>query len=159
VIPHLHLVLGEGAAQSRFDPHHREKGRGHPDRRHLRGAPSLPDGASGALVEPYLLEGVDVLTPLEEVHGATGCPGGPGAGIAVEDRDETIWLLERERLQEHGVNDAEDRHVRADADGQGKEHRGAERLLLPEELQAESDVTKQRLHHTLIPGFEGRRVL
>jgi hypothetical protein len=143
-----HLVLGERPAESRVDRQEGEERRRDPHGGYALRAASLAHGHALAIVEGHLFEGVHPFPPLEEVHRPVGCPGGPCPGVAVVDGDQAIGRVERQGLQQHGVDHAEDGHVGADADGQRHQNRGAEGLLLQQELQAKANVTHQRLHDT-----------
>ena len=48
------------------------------------------------------------------------------------DRDEAVGLPIRERAQEHGIDDAEDRRVRADPEPEREDHDGREGGTLDE---------------------------
>jgi hypothetical protein len=62
------------------------------------------------------------------------------------DRDEAIRLPVRERTQQHRVDDAEDRGVRADSEREGEDDDRGEGRALGETAEAVTDVAEEGVH-------------
>jgi hypothetical protein len=68
-------------------------------------------------------------------------------GARRPDQDEILRLGKRQGTQEHGVDDAEDRRVGADAEGQGQHRDGGEAGIFPQHANAETQIPREVLQH------------
>ena len=76
------------------------------------------------------LEGCRLIPVIHEVRVRDAADPHLAARRRGADRDEAFGLGERQRPQQHGVDDAEQRRSGADADGQGEDRDGGEPRLL-----------------------------
>jgi hypothetical protein len=70
----------------------------------------------------------------------------------VEDPHEPVRLVERQRAQQHGIDDAEDRRVRADAEGKDGDDRERERRRAQQNPEAIAEVGDERAHERVSLG-------
>ena len=66
--------------------------------------------------------------------------------------DELSGVADRQRLQQHGVDDGEDGGVGADADGEGQDGGRREAAVLPQQAEGEAGVLEQAFHSSLYDG-------
>ena len=66
------------------------------------------------------------------------------AWLGFGDQHEAAWICIRQRLQEHGVKEAEDRGVGADAEGQSEHGGGHEAGRAAKLAQGELEVLQER---------------
>ena len=76
------------------------------------------------------------------------------AGVFPVDGDELAGVRVRQRIQEHAVDDGEERGVGADAERQGEDGDDAKRRRLEEHAEGEAKVLKQGDHVFLGEGLE-----
>ena len=69
-----------------------------------------------------------------------------GVGLAAVDVDELIRALDRQRPEENGVDDAEDRAVDADAEGKRQQRDDRERGRLAKTSRGVADVLHEGFH-------------
>ena len=79
-------------------------------------------------------------------------PHRAGVGMVLEQLDEPVWLRVRQRAQQDGVGDAEDRGARADAERERQDRGGGDHRRPP---QAAPRVAKVLLQHAQV--FRRRR--
>ena len=127
------LIRQKGASPNHAHAEHRQqlvrhRQRGHPcrrpvlgDNRHL-GAPQR----AGDLDLPAARLKVDEVRERRWLACRTAVP------VGLPDHEQAIHRVERHRPQQHRVDDAEDRGVRADPQGQRQDHRDRERGAAPE---------------------------
>ena len=92
-------------------------------------------------IERHVLERVAALAPVEE-RGVADVAGRSGRA-ALADHDEPIGIRVRQRAQQHGVEDAEDRGVRADAERQRHERDRREAGRAPQQPRGVAHVARQ----------------
>ena len=89
----------------------------------------------------HVLEGVAARAPVEKRRVAD--VAGRSGRAALADRDQAIRICVRQRTQQHGVEDAEDRGVRADAERQGHERDRREAGRAPQQPRRIANVARQ----------------
>ena len=100
----------------------------------------------------HLLEDVVLRLPVEVVRrrDAEGLHAGEDVlRRNVRHDDEAVRVGIREGLQEDGVDDAEDRRVRADAEREDADRHGRKARVLPQHAERVSDVLRERSHRCL----------
>ena len=134
---------------------------------HPFGPAFLTDRHAAIAIERDLLERFDVALPIEIVGHAVVARSTPAPGYELLTVTSRSASGKRQRPQQHGVDDAENRRVGADAGGQREDGGERETLLLPEQAEAELDVLEKVTHSGLDEGgrvscshgtFQGRRV-
>ena len=68
---------------------------------------------------------------------------------------QSVRVAERERPQQDGVDDTEDRDVGADSQSQHQDDNGGKRAVAPQSAQAEADVLDQCLEEIAGEGLAG----
>jgi hypothetical protein len=119
--------LRDRTAKHRGRAQHREEARGH-DR--TGDPPRIADAGQsggGAGVSSHLLEHRILAPPVHEVRRRRRAPR---TGAAVIHLHESLRLRKGQRLQQHGVHDAENGGVRADADRE-RQHRDNREARVP----------------------------
>src|SRR5689334_3574255 len=98
-----------------------------------------------AWVGRHIRKDVILLFPIEQVGWRNDglCPALDGIGLP--ELDQALWIVVRERLEQHGVHHAEHRSGRADAQRQGQNRDGGEAGGLP---QGAKCVTKILPHNS-----------
>ncbi len=132
------------AADDRWDELHLPATRRGREGRHRRRVAAPGQRARSA--EPLRgdrLEGVGVVAPRRVV--AEGRRVGVRAVRRLADRDDAAAVGERQRLEHHAVDDAEDRAVGADAERQGRQRGRGESRSLAKLAKPEDDVLFDRL--------------
>ena len=160
LVPDLALGLGERAAQRGRDGQHAEEGRG--DVRHAdpRGDALLPDGDAAVVEERLLGEHGDGTEPVVVVGDArVRAVGDPGLRVQVAHQQDTVRLGDGQRPQEDVVDDGEEGRVRANAERERQDHRGAVRPVPDEPSHAHPQVTPEPVHRALLraQGCPGNR--
>ena len=142
--------LGERPAELGADGHHAEEGRG--DVRHADpgGEPLLADGDAAVVEERLLREHGDGAEPVVVVGNArVRAVGDPGLRVQVAHQEDPVRLGDGQRPQEDVVDDGEEGGVRADAEGEGQDDRGAVRAVPEKPPQAHPQVTPEPVHRAL----------
>ena len=78
-------------------------------------------------------------------------PGKRALRRLVEEPHEPIGLVERQRPQQHRVDDAEDGGVGADAEREDRDHGDGERRRAEQDPEGVAEVGKQRAHDGVTP--------
>src|SRR4030095_4065815 len=89
-------------------------------------------------------EDIVLLTPILEIRNR--CRALNHIRFVLPDFDESLRLLERERAQQHGVHNAEDRAVCADAERERKHSDERKSRLLQQHSRAIAQVLPQYSH-------------
>ena len=126
-------------AQQRRRPHHGDDA--------LRIALAAERDAAG-VVERLFLEDVRLAQTVVVVgHARRPCPVRDArARIGVVHVDELLGVRHGQRLQQHRVDDRENRGVGADADGERQDGGGGEAAVLPQQPGREFTLLKQTIH-------------
>ncbi|HVL69518.1 MAG TPA: hypothetical protein VM364_19830 [Vicinamibacterales bacterium] len=117
------VVARDLAADGECTKHGEEISR-HDGARHHLGVADAGDGERGRGVRRHRLEGVCLLLPVQIVHVRDAAGHPPRARIVARglpQRDEPVRLLVGQRLQQHAMDDAEERRRGADAEGKGQD--------------------------------------
>ena len=152
VVPHVHFIFGETAPEGELDSEQRKERRAYTQTGNPLGTSGFTHRIAGVRERGHFLERLDTLPAEEEVGRAVRGTLHAGAGITVVDRYEAVRFVERKRLEKYRMDDAENGHVRTDANSQGQEHGRAERLLFDDALEAEAYISIQRFHGQLPSG-------
>ena len=73
-------------------------------------------------------------------------PGKMSCGRHVRNRDDPVGVAEGEGLEQHGVDDAEDRRVRPDPEREDDDRGGRESRALGQDAQPVSNVLPELCH-------------
>ncbi len=93
--------------------------------------------------------------PIEEIR--IGDRAGVEIGFALVNGDELIGLRIRQRIQQHAVDNGEERGVCADGEGESEDGDGGEGWGFRQHAQSESEVLQHRGHWQPPCGRESRR--
>ena len=125
-------------------------------RRHAFGGRALANAESAALVERLAVEEVRERQPIVVVgHRRAGALDARARKRVVE-KDEAVGFGIRQRPQQHGADDGEDRGVGADAERQRQDGGQREGAILAEQPEREAEILNQSFHVTL-PRARGKR--
>ena len=116
---------------------------------HLCRLQLLRDSASGQVHHAGpecgdVLENAGLFAPMLELGGRGG--GSGALRGSVHQQDQPFRVGERGGLQQHRVDDREDRRIRSDSQGESRYRRGGEAGALPQEAKRVPDVLDQRFH-------------
>ena len=142
------FFLGEEAPADRLRPQEPQQRRRAHHRDDPLGLGVAAERHAARVVERLLLEYGRVAQPIVVVRHARRAADHPGAGVGVVHMDELPGLRHRQRLQQHGIDDREDRGVGADAEGERQDRRGREAAVLPQQPEPEPYV----LQHSVLYG-------
>ena len=142
------FLVGEVAAHDRPDRHRRRPARGPIDHLHALGG-VRPDQRQILTAQgderledlAIALKGVHVLA----VH-AERAPVSIGTAKGIEQPQDPIRFRERQRTKEHGVDEAEDGGIAADAERERQDHGHREPRRSPQQPQAEAEILPEHLH-------------
>ena len=144
------FVLVEGTPSQWRRPEHPEERR--PDG-HAGDALRIGFSTDGLTVQAKqgkLFEYVRLAEPIVVVgHSGRGALDAR-ARVSVVERDKPVRLGDRQRAEQHAINDREDRCVRADADAKRQNHGGRESPILREDPYGESQILKQPVHQSFL---------
>ena len=104
-----------------------------------------------------MLEHAVLLAPQHELGDGGDIPG--TLGRVQHELNNPVGVRIGKRLEQHRVDDRENRRVRADAEGQRRDGGGGERRTLAEHAQGVLEVVQETLHFDLplLPVLRGRR--
>ena len=139
------LVLPRAEAAAQHGPHaqHVEEARAHRGALEPRRRAAAGHRHAVAVDGGQRLEGLRLRLDVEEVLRRVDTVSGPPRPAR---SDEPVGLGERQRLQQDCVDDAEDRAVRADAEGQRRDGHEREAGRLPQPSQRVDEVLAQGVH-------------
>ena len=86
-------------------------------------------------------EPVVIAEPLEAGIRRAAAAAGLPAGVV--DEEQALWIFDRQRLDQHGVDEAEDRRVGADPEPERQQGDQRERRRPPQEPECVADVAAQ----------------
>ena len=145
VVPVGPLVGRERAAQHRSDAQGREEARHHELGDELLRRP-LARQVDAVVVEArHRRERRVAFLPPQVVERGDDVRAAGTLGALLPDGDEAPGLVEGEALEEHGVDDREDRGVRADAQRERRDRHGGKTGILREGTAREAQVLPGRL--------------
>ena len=123
-----------------------EKRRRHAHGGHARGDTVLVHASVRHFEERLLFEDIGLAYAVDVV-GRAGAVAGidAGLGITIARDHDAIRRRDRERPQQHVIDDGEEGCVRAETHGQRGAHSQRERSLLPEQAQRQLDVAPDRV--------------
>ena len=142
-LPELALFFGEQLAAQRLRAEHAEERRRDDHRldalRLRKPRPAQRD--AGFAKQPRLFEHRHVALAIEVVgHAVVAFGHDAGARILVEDADQPVRLGERQRLQEHPVDDRKDCDVGRQAQRQRGNGREGEAAVFPEQPGGKTEI-------------------
>ena len=142
----LIVPLRERPADQRLDAEERQEAMGRAQRVEALGLGESGDG-DGAAVPDRDVGQRPRLLPVRDVVGNRRVEVvDVDAGRRLPEAHQTVGIAERQRLQEHGVDDAEDGHIRADPQGQGEHGRQREHRRTGQPAGGVAHVAHQVVH-------------
>ena len=139
------LVGRERAAEDRGDTQGREEARMDELRDELLGRAFAREGGPVVVHPRHRGERRVSLLPAPIVEGGDDVLATGTLGVFLPDGDEAPGLVEGEALEEHGVDDCENRGVCADAQGERRDRHRGETRILRERAGREAQVPPGRL--------------
>jgi hypothetical protein len=147
LVPDLTLGVGEGPAQGGTNGHHAEKGRSHIRHADPGGKPVQAEGEAAVIEERLVLERGDRAQAVIVVGDARDrTVGDTRLRVAVAHQDDPVRLGNRKRTEEDVVDHGEEGGVCPDTQGEGQNHRDAERAIPQEQPQSQSKVACEPVH-------------
>ena len=148
VLAWLTLGLGEDPSEEGRNPQQAKERRRRGDADDALGRSVEIECAAALEVEQRLFfEGGHARQAIVVVgHAAVGRLGGSRMRILISHHEDGVRVGDRERLQQHGIHDAEHRGVCAYADREGEDGRGGKAPVLPEQPSGQREVAAQEIH-------------
>ena len=140
----LILTVREGAADDCADAEDVEVVRGNRERIQHRRLAGASQRELLVLIRGDAVEGMRPLAPGDEFMAGQGAAGRVGAPFV--QRDQALRIAVGQRLQQHGVEQAEDGHGGGDAERQDADHHRAERARVAQSPEGVPDVEQQCAH-------------
>ena len=143
LLPFFAVRFGEELAVQRHGPNQPEE-----RRRRAHGANPLGSRGLGAnrhvlpSIQRLLVERRHLPEPIEVVGHRGVRARRAGVRITVVNVDNPLRIGDRKGLEQHRPDDAEDRGVRADSDGEGQQSGGGKGSVLDEKAERETNVGK-----------------
>ena len=116
VFRHGRFRFGEGATHREINAQRREKFRRDAHDLDLLGGTGIAQDFGALAIEGKARERRDVAAPLVVIGDRRAVILDSGFRIGVEDRDQPIGLRKRKRTEQNGIDDRENREVRAETD-------------------------------------------
>jgi hypothetical protein len=143
--------------ERRLDAQHAERAVGDEQALHALGLADPGHGHGRVVPHPDVVEGLPLVAVYEIGRGGLVQERDVHPGRGVPHADEAFRLVERQRLQQHAVDDAEDRRVRAEAEAERENGYGAEERRAEQPARDEADPDRDeghaRVRRKKVPGW------